>query len=132
MTIVYPVHLNPNVQDIVNEKLTNQKNIYLIPPASYPAFVWLMQQSFLIVTDSGGIQEEAPSLGKPVLVTRTVSERPEGVEAGFSQIVGTEQENIEKSIVELLDTFAGFKNSENPYGDGNASQKIVDFLVSKM
>ncbi|SDW72268.1 non-hydrolyzing UDP-N-acetylglucosamine 2-epimerase [Flavobacterium degerlachei] len=132
VNIVYPVHLNPNVQDVVKEKLANQKNIYLIPPASYPAFVWLMYQSFLIVTDSGGIQEEAPSLGKPVLVTRTVSERPEGVEAGFSQIVGTEQENIEKSIVELLDTFSGFNNSENPYGDGNASQKIVDFLVSKM
>jgi UDP-N-acetylglucosamine 2-epimerase (non-hydrolysing) len=132
VSIVYPVHLNPNVQDVIREKLTNQKNIYLIPPASYPAFVWLMQQSFLIVTDSGGIQEEAPSLGKPVLVTRTVSERPEGAREGFSQIIGTEQAKIEKSIVELLDNFSGFKNLENPYGDGNASQKIVDFLVSKI
>ncbi|KDN53981.1 non-hydrolyzing UDP-N-acetylglucosamine 2-epimerase [Flavobacterium seoulense] len=132
VSIVYPVHLNPNVQDVVYQKLADQENIYLIAPVSYPAFVWLMQQSFLIVTDSGGIQEEAPSLGKPVLVTRTVSERPEGVEAGFSQIIGAEQEKIEKSIVELLDTFSGFKDIENPYGEGNASQKIVDFLLSKI
>lgn len=132
VSIVYPVHLNPNVQDVVREKLANQKNIYLIPPSSYPAFVWLMQQSFLIVTDSGGIQEEAPSLGKPVLVTRTVSERPEGVEVGFSKIIGIEQKNIEKNIIQLLDTFSGFQNVENPYGDGNASEKIVDFLLSKI
>ncbi len=131
VSVVYPVHLNPNVQDLVKEKLTNKKNIYLIPPSSYPAFVWLMQQSFLIVTDSGGIQEEAPSLGKPVLVTRTISERPEGVKAGFCQIIGSEQKKIEESIVQLLDTFSGFTDVENPYGTGNASQQIVDFLVSK-
>jgi UDP-N-acetylglucosamine 2-epimerase (non-hydrolysing) len=129
VSIVYPVHLNPNVQDIVREKLSHKKNIFLISALSYPAFVWLMQQSFLIVTDSGGIQEEAPSLGKPVLVTRTVSERPEGVQAGFSQIIGTEQENIEKSIVQLLDRFSGFQDVENPYGTGNASKQIVEFLV---
>lgn len=132
VSIVYPVHLNPNVQDVVYQKLAHQENIYLIAPVSYPAFVWLMQNSFLILTDSGGIQEEAPSLGKPVLVTRTVSERPEGVQAGFSQIIGAEQVKIEKSIVELLDTFSGFKDIENPYGEGNASQKIVDFLLSKI
>lgn len=132
VSIVYPVHLNPNVQDVVCQKLADKENIYLIAPVTYPAFVWLMQHSFLIVTDSGGIQEEAPSLGTPVLVTRTVSERPEGVQAGFSQIIGAEQEKIEKSIVELLDTFSGFKDIENPYGNGNASQKIVDFLLSKI
>lgn len=128
VSIVYPVHLNPNVQDLVREKLTNKKNIYLILPSSYPAFIWLMQQSFLIVTDSGGIQEEAPSLGKPVLVTRTVSERPEGVAAGFCQIIGSEQKKIEESIVQLLDNFTGFTDVKNPYGTGNASQQIVDFL----
>lgn len=130
VSIIYPVHLNPNVQDIVYQKLTHQGNIYLIAPVSYPAFVWLMRHSFLILTDSGGIQEEAPSLGKPVLVTRTVSERPEGVEAGFCQIIGSEQKKIEESIVELLDSFSGFTNVENPYGTGNASKQIVDFLVS--
>lgn len=128
VSVVYPVHLNPNVQDLIREKLTNKKNIYLIPPSSYPAFVWLMQQSFLIVTDSGGIQEEAPSLGKPVLVTRMVSERPEGVEAGFCQIIGIEQKKIEESVEELLNNFSGFENLQNPYGQGNASQQIVDFL----
>ncbi|GIZ07453.1 UDP-N-acetylglucosamine 2-epimerase [Flavobacterium sp. UMI-01] len=130
VSIVYPVHLNPNVQDMVREKLANKQNIYLIPPSSYPAFVWLMQQSFLIVTDSGGIQEEAPSLGKPVLVTRTISERPEGVAAGFSKIIGSEKENIEKSIVQLLENFSGFDTVENPYGDGNASHKIVNYLIN--
>ena len=87
VAIIYPVHLNPNVKDIVHQLLSNKNNILLIAPVSYPAFVWLMQQAFLIITDSGGIQEEAPSLGKPVVVTRTVSERPEGVAAGFSTLV---------------------------------------------
>ncbi|MGM8362769.1 non-hydrolyzing UDP-N-acetylglucosamine 2-epimerase [Flavobacterium sp. ARAG 55.4] len=130
VSVVYPVHLNPNVQDLVREKLNNKKNVYLIPPSSYPAFVWLMQQSFLIVTDSGGIQEEAPSLGIPVLVTRTISERPEGVEAGFCKIIGNEQKKIEESIEELLNNFSGFDNPQNPYGQGHASQKVVDFLAS--
>jgi UDP-N-acetylglucosamine 2-epimerase (non-hydrolysing) len=127
--IVYPVHLNPNVKDIVYEKLANKTNIYLIPPVSYPAFVWLMQQSFLIVTDSGGIQEEAPTLRKPVLVTRTVSERPEGVVAGFSILVGTEQQIIKDNIAAILDFFSGFENPINPFGQGDASQKIAAFLL---
>ena len=131
VAIVYPVHLNPNVKDIVYEKLANKTNIYLIPPVSYPAFVWLMQQSFLIVTDSGGIQEEAPTLGKPVLVTRTVSERPEGVAAGFSVLVGTEQQIIKDNIVAILDCFSGFKNQINPYGVGLASKRIVVHLLNK-
>lgn len=131
VAIVYPVHLNPNVKDIVYEKLASKTNIYLIPPVSYPAFVWLMQQSFLIVTDSGGIQEEAPTLGKPVLVTRTVSERPEGVAAGFSVLVGTEQQIIKDNIDLILNCFSGFKNQINPYGMGLASKRIVVHLLNK-
>ena len=126
--IVYPVHLNPNVKDVVNDLLSHKKNIYLIAPVSYPTFVWLMQQSFLIVTDSGGIQEEAPSLGKPVVVTRTVSERPEGVDAGFSTVVGTDKRKIVDAITAILDNFAGFDNPMNPYGSGNASKRIVTYL----
>jgi UDP-N-acetylglucosamine 2-epimerase (non-hydrolysing) len=128
VTIVYPVHLNPNVKNIVYELLSHKANIHLIPPVSYPAFVWLMQQSFLIVTDSGGIQEEAPSLGKPVIVTREVSERPEGVDAGFSTLVGTNKNKIIVEIQSVLDHFSGFENPMNPYGDGNASKMIVDYL----
>lgn len=129
VTIVYPVHLNPNIKDIVHELLLAKKNIQLINPVSYPAFVWLMQQSFLIVTDSGGIQEEAPSLGKPVLVTRAVSERPEGVTAGFSTLVGTDPSKIINTIQDILDNFTSFKNPVNPYGNGTASQQIVDYLL---
>lgn len=128
VAIVYPVHLNPNVKDIVYEKLGNKDNIYLVPPVSYPAFVWLMQQSFLIVTDSGGIQEEAPTLGKPVLVTRTVSERPEGVTAGFSILVGTDKDKIIENIQAIVDDFEGFGNRQNPYGKGDASMQIVNYL----
>jgi UDP-N-acetylglucosamine 2-epimerase (non-hydrolysing) len=130
VVVVYPVHLNPNVKDIVYEKLSNKDNIYLVPPVSYPAFVWLMQQSFLIVTDSGGIQEEAPTLGKPVLVTRTVSERPEGVVAGFSTVVGSDKKKIIAAIQSLLDNFVGFSKPKNPYGNGDASQQIMNYLLN--
>jgi UDP-N-acetylglucosamine 2-epimerase (non-hydrolysing) len=129
--IVFPVHMNPNVKDVVYEKLGNRENIYLVPPVSYPAFVWLMQQSFLIVTDSGGVQEEAPSLGKPVLVTRAVSERPEGIEQGFSVLVGTDTNKIIARIHSTLDYFVGFENVINPYGQGDAAKKIVDHLVNQ-
>jgi UDP-N-acetylglucosamine 2-epimerase (non-hydrolysing) len=129
VVIVYPVHLNPNIKDIVHQLLSNKNNIQLVAPVSYPAFVWLMQQSFLIVTDSGGIQEEAPSLGKPVVVTRTVSERPEGVTAGFSILVGTDSSYIINTIQDILDNFTGFKNPINPYGTGIASQQIADYLL---
>ncbi|MEM8520121.1 UDP-N-acetylglucosamine 2-epimerase (non-hydrolyzing) [Flavobacterium sp. PL12] len=131
VVIVYPVHLNPNVKDVVYELLSKKENILLIPPVSYPAFVWLMQQSFIIVTDSGGIQEEAPSLGKPVVVTRTISERPEGVSAGFSTLVGTDKNRIVCTIQNLLDNFVGFEKSNNPYGNGCASKQIVDYLLKK-
>ncbi|RTY92265.1 non-hydrolyzing UDP-N-acetylglucosamine 2-epimerase [Flavobacterium sp. GT3R68] len=131
VAIIYPVHLNPNVRDVVHDKLANKKNIYLIPPVSYPAFVWLMKQSFLIVTDSGGIQEEAPTLGKPVLVTRNVSERPEGVNSGFSTLVGTSTEKIIDNIQMLLDHFTGFENPVNPYGKGDASKIITAYLINQ-
>lgn len=131
VAILYPVHLNPNVKEVVYELLSDKKNILLISPVSYPAFVWLMQESFLIVTDSGGIQEEAPSLGKPVLVTRTVSERPEGVVAGFSTLTGTNQSKIINTIQDILDNFAGFDNPLNPYGNGDASSRIVNYLSKK-
>jgi UDP-N-acetylglucosamine 2-epimerase (non-hydrolysing) len=128
VTIVYPVHLNPNVKDVVFELLSGKNNIHLIAPVSYPAFVWLMEKSYLILTDSGGIQEEAPSLGKPVLVTREVSERPEGVIAGFSTLVGTDVTTIKTAIEDLLDNFIGFENQINPYGNGTASAQIVEYL----
>ncbi len=128
ITIVYPVHLNPNVKDVVYELLSNKENIKLIAPVSYPAFVWLMQQSFMIVTDSGGIQEEAPSLGKPVIVTRTVSERPEGIAAGFSILTGTDTVKIVNTIEDILNKFKGFDNIINPYGSGDASKKIMNYL----
>lgn len=130
VSIIYPVHLNPIVKDVVYEKLANRENIILIPPVSYPAFVWLMQQSFMIVTDSGGIQEEAPSLGKPVIVTRSVSERLEGVEAGFSILVGTDKLKITDAIQTILKSFNGFENTINPYGSGDASKKIVAYLLN--
>ena len=132
VTILYPVHLNPNVRDVVYELLSNKENIQLIAPVSYPAFVWLMQQSFLIVTDSGGIQEEAPSLGKPVIVTRTVSERPEGIAAGFSTLVGTDKERIITTIQAILNNFTGFEDSNNPYGNGNASKQIIEYLKNEL
>lgn len=130
VVIVYPVHLNPNVKDKVYEFLSNKTNIHLVTPVTYPAFVWLMQHSFLIVTDSGGIQEEAPSLGKPVVVTRTVSERPEGVSAGFSILVGTDTVIIIEAITAILDKFRGFDTTINPYGNGNASKRILEYLLN--
>lgn len=129
--IIYPVHLNPNVQEPVNNILSNIKNIKLISPLSYPSFVWLMKKSFIIVTDSGGIQEEAPSLGKPVLVLRDTTERPEAVKAGTVLLVGTDKDNIIEQCQKLLndnDYYSKMSNKDNPYGDGNASKRIVDFI----
>lgn len=126
--IVYPVHLNPNVRGPVHERLGRCRNVLLTEPASYEPFVWLMDRSDLIVTDSGGIQEEAPSLGVPVLVTRDVTERPEAVEAGTVRLVGTDPGAIQSSIEEIL---AGGELAElmsraiNPYGDGRAAERIV-------
>lgn len=132
--IIYPVHLNPNVQKPVNEILSDVKNINLIAPLPYEAFIWLMEKSKLIITDSGGVQEEAPSLGKPVLVMRETTERPEAVEAGTVILVGTEVEKIVGEANALLQDDVRYQRMSklhNPYGDGKASQRIVDFLLKQ-
>lgn len=129
--IVYPVHLNPNVQKPVNELLSGISNIHLIAPQDYLPFVYLMNRSYLILTDSGGIQEEAPSLGKPVLVMRDTTERPEAVEAGTVKLVGTDVVVIEKSVIELIEDSAIYQKmaeAYNPYGDGSACSQIIEFL----
>jgi len=131
--IVYPVHLNPNVQQPVNALLADIDNIYLIAPQDYLPFVYLMNRSYLILTDSGGIQEEAPSLGKPVLVMRDTTERPEAVEAGTVRLVGTDIATIEESVAELLENksvYAEMAAAHNPYGDGTACQQIIQFLIN--
>ena len=134
VNFVYPVHLNPNVQKPVLELLSGMKNIYLISPLEYESFVYLMSKTYLILTDSGGIQEEAPSLGKPVLVMRDTTERPEALEAGTVKLVGTDIKQIEEETSKLLtDTVCYNKMSQasNPYGDGMACQKIVNIIKEK-
>ena len=131
--IIYPVHLNPNVQKPVYEILSDVPNISLIAPLSYPAFVWLMDASYIIITDSGGVQEEAPSLGKPVLVMRDTTERPEAVESGTVLLVGTDREKIFKEASELLtdeNKYQRMGRLHNPYGDGNACKRIVEHIKS--
>ncbi|WP_179337511.1 non-hydrolyzing UDP-N-acetylglucosamine 2-epimerase [Winogradskyella ludwigii] len=131
--IIYPVHLNPNVQKPVYELLGNQANIKLIPPLSYPAFVWLMNKSDIIITDSGGVQEEAPSLGKPVLVMRDTTERPEAVKAGTVLLVGTNTDKIVGETEKLLNdrkSYDTMSKLHNPYGDGKACERIVNFILN--
>lgn len=131
--LVYPVHLNPNVQQPVRRLLGGIHNVHLIAPLDYLPFVYLMNRSYLIITDSGGIQEEAPSLGKPVLVIRDTTERPEAVEAGTVKLVGTDAGKIYQETCELLDDSAAYQRmafAHNPYGDGNAAKRIVDVLSS--
>lgn len=131
INILYPVHLNPNVRKPINELLSNISNINLVEPFQYEEFVYLMSKSYLILTDSGGIQEEAPSLGKPVLVMRTTTERPEAIEAGTVKLVGSNQDNIIKEVEKLLNDNSEYKKmskSHNPYGNGNASEKIFNIL----
>ncbi len=133
--IVYPVHLNPNVQKPVNELLSGVNNIHLIKPLQYEEFIYLMDRSYFIITDSGGVQEEAPSLGKPVLVMRNTTERPEAVEAGTVKLVGTDKNIIAKEAQKLINdkiSYEKMSKAHNPYGDGKAVQKIVKFLKSKM
>jgi len=133
--IVYPVHLNPNVRQPVNAILKDIDNVVLIEPIDYAPFVSLMNKSYLILTDSGGIQEEAPSLGKPVLVMRNTTERPEGVEAGVVRLVGTNRDSIVENVFELLDkkdVYEGMSKKANPYGDGKAAERIVDILSSML
>jgi len=130
--IVYPLHLNPNVKDIVHQYLDNIKNIYLISPQDYEPFVYLMSRAYLILTDSGGIQEEAPSLGKPILVMRDTTERPEALDAGTVKLVGTDKKLIISATQELLDDvqlYNTMAHTQNPYGNGDASIKIIDALI---
>lgn len=129
--IIYPVHLNPNVQKPVNDILGGLENVKLISPLNYPAFVWLMKQSKVIVTDSGGVQEEAPSLGKPVLVMRNTTERPEAVEAGTVILVGTSTSEIVKQVNLLLtdsNVYKKMSQAHNPYGNGKSCEEIIKFL----
>lgn len=129
--IVYPVHLNPNVQKPVKELLSNIDNIYLIKPLQYEQFIYMMDKAYFIITDSGGVQEEAPSLGKPVLVMRDTTERPEAVDAGTVKLVGTNTALIISKAQKLIDDTTAYRvmsKASNPYGDGNACEKIVNFI----
>jgi UDP-N-acetylglucosamine 2-epimerase (non-hydrolysing) len=131
INIVYPVHLNPNVLKPVNELLGGLKNIHLIEPLQYEAFIYLMSLSKLIITDSGGVQEEAPSLGKPVLVMRDTTERPEAVDAGTVKLVGTDVQRIVRETSALLDNrqaYDSMAKAHNPYGDGKACERIINFM----
>lgn len=131
MQIVYPVHLNPNVKGPVEQHLGGLPRVRLIPPQDYLPFVWLMNQAEIILTNSGGVQEEAPSLGKPVLVMRDTTERPEAVEAGTVRLVGTDDKLILREVVRLLDDPAAYETmarAHNPYGDGKASERILSAI----
>ena len=129
--IIYPVHMNPRVQDPVNRILSGVSNVILIDPLAYQDFIWLMNRSKIIITDSGGVQEEAPSLGKPVLVMRDTTERPEAVEVGTVLLVGTNEDLIVSKALDLLnnkDNFVKMSKLHNPYGDGLASKRIANFI----
>jgi len=130
---IYPVHLNPNVQEPVQRLLRGHHNIILTAPLNYPEFVRMMERSFIILTDSGGVQEEAPGLGKPVLVMRDTTERPEGVEAGTVKLVGTHSDTIIHTFIELLNNPLQYKDMsevKNPYGDGTSSRIIMEILLN--
>jgi UDP-N-acetylglucosamine 2-epimerase (non-hydrolysing) len=130
--IVYPVHLNPNVQKPVKELLSGIPNVHLIEPLQYEQFIYMIDKSSFIITDSGGVQEEAPSLGKPVLVMRDTTERPEALDAGTVKLVGTDIQLIIKEAQALLDdeeAYTRMSQASNPYGDGHACEKIIEFLA---
>ena len=132
--VVYPVHLNPNVQKAVREVLDGVPHVHLIPPLDYLPFVYLMTRSYVILTDSGGIQEEAPALGKPVFLMRNITERPEAVEAGTVKLVGTDRERIFVHVSKVLTDKAAYdrmSRARNPYGDGLAARRIADILANR-
>ena len=132
VVIIYPVHLNPNIETPVKKSLEGLKNIFLLPPLDYLSFVKLMDLAHIILTDSGGIQEEAPSLSKPVLVMRNETERPEGVAAGVARLVGTEQETIVSAVLKLLqdpEDYSKMQSLQNPYGDGQAAARVTDVVM---
>ena len=133
--VVFPVHLNPKVREIANGILGNNPRIHLIEPLDYEPFTNLMAKSNIVVTDSGGLQEEAPTLGIPVLVVREETERPEGVETGTAKLVGTEYKNVYENLETLLtdkDSYDKMAKAVNPYGDGNAAERIVDILLNEI
>lgn len=135
VSLVYPVHLNPNVQEPVRAILRGVPRVHLVPPVDYGTMVSLLRRAYLVLTDSGGIQEEAPSLGKPVLVMRDTTERPEGVEAGTARLVGTSKERIVAEAERLLrdpDAYAAMSRAHNPYGDGHAAERIADVLAAAL
>lgn len=135
VSFVYPVHLNPNVREPVNRLLGGHERIHLIEPLSYEPFVWLMDKSTIVLTDSGGVQEEAPSLGKPVLVMRETTERSEGIAAGNAKLVGVNEDRITRELIHLLtdkDAREAMASVSNPYGDGTASAKIADALLNSI
>ncbi len=130
--LVFPIHLNPKVRDIAYRIFDNQERVHIIDPLDYEPFTNLMARSYLVITDSGGLQEEAPSLGKPVLVVREETERPEGIEAGTAKLVGTQYDNIYRELDILLsneEEYYKMANAVNPYGDGKASERIVDIIL---
>ena len=132
---VYPMHLNPHVREPVIRILGNQKNVFLIEPLDYPYLLYIMEKCYFVLTDSGGIQEEAPALGKPVLVMRDVTERQEGVDAGTAKLIGTQYDTIISAMKELLDDskiYFSMANSINPYGDGTTSKKIAEILLTEI
>jgi UDP-N-acetylglucosamine 2-epimerase (non-hydrolysing) len=135
VVLVYPVHMNPNVKLPVHQILGGDDRVHLIEPVEYLSFLWLMDNSYFIITDSGGIQEEAPTLGKPVLVTRGATERPEAMQAGLAKLVGTSRQTIVAEANKLLtdrEAYARMASGDNPYGDGQASLRIVDILRTAM
>ena len=132
LQIVYPVHLNPNVQKPVYELLGEHSNVHLIKPQDYLPFVYLMTRTHIILTDSGGIQEEAPAIGKPVLVMRDTTERPEAVEAGTARLVGTDSKKIvqeSRTLLDNVDAYNAMAKAHNPYGDGNAAERILKMIA---
>ena len=132
VSVIYPVHLNPNVQRTVKATLRGLPRVHLIEPLDYVSFVNLMKRAYLILTDSGGIQEEAPSLGKPVLVLRTITERPEASNTGLAKVIGTEVEDIVANVSQLLDDHRLYKamsRKAKPYGDGRAAKRIVSIIL---
>jgi UDP-N-acetylglucosamine 2-epimerase (non-hydrolysing) len=131
---VYPVHMNPNVQDPARDLLAGLSNFFLLPPLPYPVFCWLMDRCEMVITDSGGVQEEAPSLGKPVLVTRKVTERPEAVQQGMAKLVNDDPEAIvyyAQRLIDVWDFYTSMAKGYSPYGDGKASERILDVLLGE-
>ena len=132
VAIIYPLHPNPQVSEIMRQGLAEASNVSLIEPLDYPAFVALLELAYIVLTDSGGVQEEAPSLGKPVLVMRDTTERPEGIDAGTAQLVGTDPSDIVQATTRLLDDRAAYvamSKAHNPYGDGNAAMRIAQIIA---